>query len=350
MANYKTTDNGFGIHTFMLTAPLNYEKYRKLKLILQKNVLEKKESENQSYIKSKLFVTEGYFGISSKLYMQNGFARIEIIVNPTDLYKERYTQTEIFSCSYSCKKMLNRLTESLKIIDMTLYDFTLSRIDLCVNYIMTPAVVEAYIKLGKKSYLSRNVQEKKFENSDDNCHSLTLICPSFEIEIYDKEYEIANRVPEYTLAEEYGRILRLEVRLSRDTIYKYVRQWNLCGLKEILSCFIYESQDIMKDCVEHCFWHGNYMTLKTAKQIISLQPFKSKTKEFMFDILDSRKPIEERFNDLAVNYTYSSKEILRLKNKFQKSGICPVTIPIRDSHKCGDFLIGIVDLFTNYDL
>ncbi len=74
MVNYKTTDDGFGIHTFMLTAPLNYEKYRKLKLILQKSVWEKKESQNQSYIKSKSFMTKGYFGISSKLYMQNGFA------------------------------------------------------------------------------------------------------------------------------------------------------------------------------------------------------------------------------------------------------------------------------------
>lgn len=347
MVNYKTSADGFGIHTFMLTASLSYEKYRELKLMLQKNVWEKKESKNQSYIKSKLFMTEGYFGISSKLYMQNGFARIEIIVNPTDLYKERYTQTGIFSCSYSCKKMLKRLAEALKLIDMTLYDFTLSRVDLCVNYIMTPAVVETYIKLGRKSYLIQNVQEKRFADADNNLHSLTLVCPSFEIEIYDKEYEVANRVPEYTLEDEYGRILRLEVRLSRDTICKYARQWNLYELKEILSCFIYDSQDIMKDCIERSFWQGGFATLETAKHIISSQSFKDKTKELMFDILDSRKPIEERFDDLTVNHNYSSKQILRLKNKFKKCSICPVTITVRDSNKCGNFLIGIMDLLTN---
>ncbi len=120
--------------------------------------------------------------------------------------------------------MLKRLNEALKLIDMTIYDFTLSRVDICVNYVMTPAVVEAYIKLGRKSYLSRNVQEKRFEEAIDNSHSLTLVCPSFEIEVYDKEYEIANRTREYTLADEYGRVLRFEVRLPRDTIYKYVRQ------------------------------------------------------------------------------------------------------------------------------
>lgn len=141
-------------------------------------------------------------------------------------------------------------------------------------------------------------------------------------------------------------ILRLEIRLSRDTIYKYVRQWNLCGLKEILSCFIYDSQDIMKNCIERSFWQGDYVTLETAKQLISLQPFKFKTKELMFDILDSRKPIEERFDDLTVNYNYSLKQILRLKNKFKKCSICPVTITIRDSQKCGDFLIGIPNLFS----
>lgn len=347
MENYKTTNDGFGIHTFMLTAPLNYEKYRKLKLILQRNVWEKKESQNQSYIKSKLFMTEGYFGISSKLYMQNGFARIEVIVNPADLSEKQYTQTGIFSCPNSCKKVLKRLSEALELIDMTLYDFTLSRVDLCVNYIMTPAVVETYIKLGGKSYLSQNVQEKRFADADNNLHSLTLVCPSFEIEMYDKEYEIANRVPEYTLTEEYGRILRLEVRLSRDTIYKYVHQWNLHKLKDILSYFICDSKDIMKYCIERSFWHGNYMTLETAKQIISMQPFKSKTNELMFDILNSRKPVEERFDDLAVNYNYSLKKILRLKNKFKKCYICPVTITVRDSKRCGDFLIGIVDLFSD---
>lgn len=344
--NYKTTDDGFGIHTFMLTAPLNYEKYRKLKLILQKNVWEKKESDNQSYIKSKLFMTGGYFGISSKLYMQNGFARIEIIVNPTDLLAEQYTQTEIFTRSDSCKRMLKRLNEALKLIDMTIYNFTLSRVDLCVNYVMPSAVVEAYIKLGRKSYLTENVQEKRFEGVNDNRHSLTLVCPSFEIEVYDKEYEIANRTREYTLADEYGRVLRFEVRLPRDTIYKYVRQRNLYELKEILSYFIYDCQDIMTDCIKRSFWQGDYTTLDTAKQIIDLNSFKDKTKELMFDILNSRKPIEEKFNGLAINYNYSSKQILRMKNKFKKSGICPVAIPIRDSQKCGEFLIGIVNLFS----
>lgn len=346
MVNYKTSADGFGIHTFMLTASLSYEKYRKLKLILQKNVLEKKESNDQSYIKSKLFMTKGYLGVSSKLYMQNGFARIEIIVNPTDLLAERYTQTEIFTRSDSCKKMLKRLNEALKLINMTLQNFTLSRVDLCVNYVMTPAVVEAYIKLGKKSYLSRNVQEKRFEEAIDNNHSLTLICPSFEIEMYDKEYEIDNRTHKYTLADEYGRILRLEVRLPRDTIYKYISRWNAYDLRKVLSYFIDESQEIMKDCFERSFWKGNYMTLETAKQLVTIQTFKDKTKELMFGVLDSKKPLEERFDDLISNYNYSQKQIFRLKNKFNKCGICPATITVRDSYKHGDFLIGILNLLV----
>lgn len=344
--NYKTTDDGFGIHTFMLTASLNYEKYRKMKLILQKDVWEKTEDENQSYIRSKLFMTEGYFGISSKLYMQNGYARVEIIVNPTDLLAERYTQTGIFTVSDSCKKMLKKLNKALTLIDMTLHDFTLSRVDLCVNYIMTPAVVEAYIKLGSKSYLSRNVREKRFTNTVDNNHSLTLVCPSFEIEIYDKEYEIANRSPEYKLAENYGRVLRLEVRLPRDTIFKYVCQWNLHGLKDILSYFICDSRDIMKDCFERSFCHGDYVTLETAKRLIASQSFKCKTKELMFYILNSKKHIDERFDDLAFNYSFSLKQISRLKNKFEKCGICPATIPVRTSHQSGEFLLGLVELFT----
>ncbi|MCM1327996.1 MAG: hypothetical protein NC253_01015 [Ruminococcus sp.] len=342
---YYTTNSGFGIHTFMLTASLHFEKYRELKLILQKSVWEKKEVGNQSYIKSKIFMTEGYLGVSAKLYMQNGFARIEIIVNPTDLLAERYTQTEIFTHSNSCKKMLKRLNEALKLINMTVYDFTLSRVDLCVNYVMSPAVVETYIKLGRKSYLTQNVYEKQFEDARDNRHSLTLVCLSFEIEMYDKEYEVANRTNEYKLADEYGKILRFEVRLPRDTIYKYVSRWRGYDLRKILSYFIDESQELMKDCFDRAFWRGNYMTLETAKQLIAAQHFKDKTKKLMFAILDSKKPLEERFEDLINNGNYSQKQIFRLKSKFAKCNICPVTITVRASQKCGDFLVGILELF-----
>lgn len=88
------------------------------------------------------------------------------------------------------------------------------------------------------------------------------------------------------------------------------------------------------------------MTLETAKQLITMQKFKDKTKELMFYIIDSKKPLEERFNDLISNYNYSQKQIFRLKNKFNKCGICPATITVRDSQKCGDFLIGILNLFV----
>lgn len=341
--DYIKSSNSFGIHTFMLTAPLSYEKYRDIKTVYQKNVWEKKETDNQSYIKTKFFMNKGFFGVSSRLYMQNGFARIEIIVNPTDLLEEQYTQIGIISSDFS-KEMLFKLSRALKLIDMTLNDFTLSRVDLCVNLIMSPAAVETYIKLSKRSYLSRNMKEKQFADANDNSHSLTLVCPSFEIEIYDKEYEIASRVPEYELAGEYGHILRLEVRLSRDTIYNYVSSRHLCGLREILSFFILNSRDIMRYYIKYSFLQGDYVTLESAKQIIDLKHFKEQTKKRMFYILDSRKPIEERFDDLACVYNLSPIQITRLKNKFEKIGICPVTLPVRDSHKAGSYLTGISNL------
>ena len=88
------------------------------------------------------------------------------------------------------------------------------------------------------------------------------------------------------------------------------------------------------------------MTLETAKQLIEMQTFKDRTKKLMLAILDSKKPLEERFEDLMSNCNCSQKQIFRFKSKFKKCGICPATITVRDSQKCGDFLIGILNLLS----
>ncbi len=190
MIDIKTTQDGFGIHTFMITSQLDYKKYRELKLILQKNIWEKQEFDNHSYIKSKFFMEQGYFGISSKLYLQNGFARLEIIVNPIDLLEERYTHTRIFSKRFECKNVVKKLNEALSLINMDISQFILSRVDLCVNFTMPSEMVKTYLKLARKSYIRKNMQLKTFSDNESNNHSLTIACPSFEIEIYDKEYAV----------------------------------------------------------------------------------------------------------------------------------------------------------------
>lgn len=338
------TKDGFGIHTFMLTKNLNYEEYRELKLILQKNVWEKKELPDSSYIKSKYFMMLGYFGISSRLFMQNGFARLEIIVNPTDLIENKYTQSNVFSDCKNCKTVTKKLDEALSNINMKSHMFILSRIDLCVNFSVTSAILSEYIKLGRKSYLRNNVTEDTFSDDQSDCHSLTLKCPSFEIEIYDKEYEISKRMKKPT--NKFGNLLRLEVRMPRDRIHRHCSEWNCYSLSDILHEYIVNEKEIMTDCFKRCFRLGFYMTLETGREVIDSCDYKGKTKKLMYRILESRCNFENEITILQNELNLSYKNIIRLIRKFEKINLNSAVIVCRSASECGNILPGFIDLLN----
>ncbi|MGN1202687.1 MAG: hypothetical protein ACI4RF_05275, partial [Eubacterium sp.] len=126
------TGDRYGIHTFMLSCGLKFDKYRELKLILQRHITAK----NETRIKSCYFASIGYKGIDCILEMANDFARIYLIINPINLLNNEYLQERIFSGAGSCRKMLKKLNKALSNIGMTADMFSLDRIDLCANFQM----------------------------------------------------------------------------------------------------------------------------------------------------------------------------------------------------------------------
>jgi hypothetical protein len=336
----------FGIHTFMITAALTFEKYRKLKLILQKDVYKKRESDNESYIKSKYFMTIGYYGIYAKLYMQNEFARLEIIVNPSNFLQNEYNQAALFSDTSKCKSVVNKLGQALNYINMNITMFTLSRIDLCANFKTTPAITEAYIKLGRKSYKSYNMNELTFDNESEDLHSLTLRCPSFELEIYDKEYEISKRT-QNLINDSYGNILRIETRLSRDTIYRYNSLWKCADFNRLLKNFIYRKEDILLKCMERSFRNGAYMTLQESCILIDSLDYKRNTKCLMKKILKAKTDPDTALTKMRTDENLSEKKIQRIQSKFERCNLSMVTIPVRMADKCGDILPGFIELIKD---
>lgn len=85
MTTIQQTKDGLGIHTFMLRREFDYKEYRSLKLTLQQHIIIRRDNGNECYIKSSYFSHMGYFGITAELYMQKEHARLDIIVNPTNL-------------------------------------------------------------------------------------------------------------------------------------------------------------------------------------------------------------------------------------------------------------------------
>lgn len=96
-----------GIHTFLLRRELkSYAEYRQLKLVLQRYILIRRDDADDCYIRSYYFTHIGYFGITAELTMKNGFTKLDIIVNPTNLLNDSYMQTDLFTQRKLCKKYL----------------------------------------------------------------------------------------------------------------------------------------------------------------------------------------------------------------------------------------------------
>lgn len=335
-------EDGFGIHTFMLTRQLNYEEYRRIKLILQQHIMIRRDDNQNCYIKSSYFSSLGYCGITAILCMQNSFSRLELIVNPLNLLTGTYNQTNIFSDTQKCKAVSHRLKKALRNIELTVDSFILSRIDLCVNYYMSPDTVRTYLKLGSRSYKADNVSRVTFtDNPESNSHSLTLRRKTYEVEIYDKEYEVALRTNEPLPEGAFGNILRIEARLERDEIRKHISHR---ALHKALADFLIEEKDILSSIMDYCFYPGMFTTLENARLLIGLTKYNRKTTEIIEDILQSRCKISDTLKSVQARYQLSDKALQRIVHKIKKTGICMVTIPVRDAKECGDFLIGFADL------
>lgn len=345
MTTIQQTKDGLGIHTFMLRREFDYKEYRSLKLTLQQHIIIRRDNGNECYIKSSYFAHMGYYGITAELYMQKEHARLDIIVNPTNLLNDSYSQTSIFSKKELCRAVSDKLNEALSNINLTVDSFILSRIDLCVNYIMTPEMVETYIKLGKKSYKAHNVDKILFDDSESNQHSLTLKCRSYEVEIYDKEYEVAKRTAEPLPAGSFGTILRIEARLDRDTIRQHIDYPE--KLHKSLATFLEEEKNIMKGVMKYCFYSGVYTTLENALVLIKSSNFNQKTLDVIEEILRSKTNISTTLENVKGKYGLSDKALLRIRHKIKEIGICIATMTVREAKACGcDFMLGFAEIIS----
>lgn len=336
--------NETGIHTFLLRRKnLSFDEYRKYKLILQRYIIKRRDTGNDCYIKSSYFSHIGFYGITAELQMKDNHAQLDLRVNPTNLLNDLYSQTGIFSDKKLCKTVTAKLNEALSNIDLTVDSFLLSRIDLCVNVVMTSQMVETYLKLGKKSYKEYNVGKKLFEDNESNIHSLTVKCDSYEVEIYDKEYEVAKRTSEPLPEGNFGKILRIEVRLGRDYIENHIIKPE--RLHRSLDYLLEEEKDILQRIMERCFYPGIYTTLDNALILIKSGNFNQKTLDIIEDIFRSKTNIGTTLETIKDKYELSDKSIQRIIHKMKKANVCMVTLSVRDAKACEcEFLLGFTEI------
>ena len=306
------TKDRYGIHTFILSCGLNFDKYRELKLILQRHITAK----NETRIKSCYFASIGYKGIDCILEMANGFARIYLIINPINLLSNEYLQERIFSCPSSCKKMLKKLNKALSNIGMTADMFSLERIDLCANFPMPAPFVEEYIKIAHRSLRTDKLIRKYFNDPVKDSHSMYAGFKTFDLKIYDKQFEINRRTNKDSSYTEFGELLRIEISLRKDSVYNAMRSLSDKSLLGQLSFFVSQAQILMLRYIEKFYEPGDYHTLEVARRIVQNAPYRKNTVNGMLNILESRRSIDNTFSEI-------NSDMYSLKCKFSALNVNP---------------------------
>ncbi|MGN0604339.1 MAG: hypothetical protein ACI4I2_10185 [Oscillospiraceae bacterium] len=351
--------DGFGIHTFMLTyTNLEKTEYERLFELLKYSIIEK--SSNYSYIKSKQLFIEGYYGIYPKLYDRGDHRYLRIFVNPRNLLEGKSCTYDIWGRNgvEKIKQLVLKIDEALKFLsdEYHIYAFEnayLSRVDLCVNYAFDNSYITGqYLRIAKKSVrkdkgkIRRMYINDRFDYIGDN-HHLGFKGSSFELTIYDKSFQLMRdgKIPNYN--DDYGNVLRIEVKMHKRLINIYTN--SMRNNIEKLIFLLTRSQEIMIKSVDKVFYPGNYYLVGMIKGIIDDQDYRSRTKWLMSEVLSDRKNIDLMYYEVMTENHLSKKDIQRIKKRFKDLDINPTEIPMEDAKKGEINLLGFANLLMYFD-
>lgn len=354
----------FGIHTFMLTyTKLTFTEYRRLLKLFMSSVSDR--SDDYSYIKTNLLFDNGYYGIYPELYYKCDHRYLCVFVNPRNLLESRFCTYEIMGSNMSVciKRLISQIDEALKLIadDYNIYAFEnayLTRVDLCVNYFFDKSyIIGQYIQLAKKSaHINRGrirgLYIKGRYDEAGNRHHFGLVKSNFELTIYDKSFELMRfgKIPGFD--DEYGNVLRIEVKLSRRYIGKMLGDFdkvipsNIDKLLYLLS----QSQLIMIESLNKVFYPGDYLQRNLLEEVILNSSFQSHIKEIMVKIISENDNIDRVYDNIAMDYDLPKKTIQRIKSKFKELGINSTPIPMQGFEDSEMFLPSFANLMMCEDI
>lgn len=362
--NFSLLPDNFGIHTFTITYNnLSTCEYNRLFKLFMKSISDK--SDDYRYIETNMLYNKGYYGIYPKLlYIANGSYVnhcLSIFVNPRSLLQSSLCTYEIYGRDNAkiINKLVSKIDEALKLLsdDYNIYDFenaSISRVDLCVNYQFEEFYVTGqYLRLAKKSARSKKGKSKalyikSIYDDEGNDHHFGIDNSNFELTIYDKSFELYRKRKIQSFNDEYGQVLRIEVKMKKRYIKHYTK--NISSNIDKLSYLLKNSQDIMINSVCKIFYPGDYFIKSFTKDRISESNYQSHIKDLMKEIISGDESIDEIYQSIEREYSLSKKSIQRIKMKFSELGINPTRIPKKEASEGEIALFGFASLlsYTNY--
>lgn len=333
---YSLTEDGFGIHTF----ELNYssEIWTKFYAILG-NVY----SECQVYTINKniAVIPKGHQGIRMYISRFDNAWNIKAIVTPRMLLDNDSSPLSILRCCDSMKEMEVRFNAAMFEIlgeGFRLDDFFLSRVDCCVNIMLSETYSAArYIKLIRRSIMYNSNAKIIEYGSDDpntdekNRHSFRIETDGLQFTAYDKYFQLENQGKDYESISDS--LLRLEIAVGRERIRCVKLDNNLENNRKILRYFVSSGKKVFNDFIKKHFYNGAYCSYQFMRALIADSDCTHKIKERMLEFskvqynYDSVMDIKNIFLNEIGGSKYGS-----MIKAFNRLGISPISLSTRDQH------------------
>ncbi len=235
------------------------------------------------------------------------------------------------------KKLNGMLTDILG-DEYGLDRFNLSRIDCCVNVMLSKDFsAERYVKLISRSLKCKENSIIEYDEDSEinklrNKHSFRVKTAFGAFTAYDKYFQLEDINADFEAVSDA--LLRLELEYDRRHINSIMQNNDMHSNVEALAFYLKNSRNNFEKFISSRFHKGRYYTFKTMRKIVENSELKNCEKQHAIKHIKSQCYLDH-FCDIVEKSKKKLKSELAFYNmlsNFERLGMSPVSLSYRDKH------------------
>ena len=335
MKEYAITNDGFGIHTFELSIPhlRKDEMDDIMKRITNEPLNRIYEVKYQSFC-----VHTQYPCLRIYLNHKKHMRYIRVIVTANKVLYPEADYLSILNANDDVALLGTKLSDMLTDIfgdEYGLESFSLSRIDCCVNVMLSKNFsAERYVKLISRSLECKRDMIEEFDGDDElsrnrNKHSFRVRTAFGAFTAYDKYFQLEDINVDFKA--ETDALLRLELKFNRQHIHDTVN--DDCSNVEILKFYLRNSRGSFEKFISKRFSKGRYYTVKKMREIVENSDLKKCEKKHALKHIEAQCYLDY-FCDVVEKSKkkLKSDRVFNMLSNLEYLNMSPISLSYRDKH------------------
>lgn len=336
MKEYAITKDEFGIHTFELS--ISHLRKKGMDIIMRR-IFSKPSNRIYDEKRKSFCIHTKYPCLRIYLNQQKHMRSIRVIVTANKVLYPEVDYLSILNENDDIDLLGKKLNDMLTDIfgdEYNLEKFSLSRIDCCVNVMLSKDFsAERYVKLISRSLGCKRDMIEEFDGDDKlsknrNKHSFRVSTNFGAFTAYDKYFQLEDINADFEAVSDA--LLRLELEFNRRHIYNTVN--DNCSNANILKLYLHNSRKYFKEFISSRFRKGRYYTVKKMREIIENSDLKKCEKQHAQKHIDSQCYLDY-FCDIVEKSKKKLKSELAFYNMlshFVYLDMSPISLSCRDKH------------------